>query len=241
MSAPSAHLQIGSLLFADLDQLDLTGPFEVLARIPGATARIYGVSPDPVRDSVGLVLTPDATIDDAPQLDVVHIPGGPGQQALMEDERVLAWLRHQTVGAQAVLSVCTGALLLGGAGLLAGRRATTYWASYHLLESFGATPVDARVVVDGSWVFAAGVTAGIDGALTLVARAARPTGGRDHPARDRLRARAALRCRYPGDGAGRDRRGDPRTVGAPQRAAGRERSSARHRPGGPVSFAQRPR
>ena len=170
MSAPSSHLQIGSLLFADLDQLDLTGPFEVLARIPGATARIYGVSPDPVRDSVGLTLTPDATIDDAPQLDVVHVPGGPGQQALMEDERVLAWLRRQTAGAQAVLSVCTGALLLGGAGLLAGRRATTYWASQHLLGSFGATPVDARVVVDGRWVFAAGVTSGIDGALTLVER-----------------------------------------------------------------------
>ena len=170
MSAAVRDLQIGSLLFAGLDQLDLTGPFEVLARIPDATARIYGVSPDPVRDSVGLVLTPDATIDAAPQLDVVHVPGGPGQQALMEDERVLAWLRRQTAGAQAVLSVCTGALLLGGAGLLAGRRATTYWASHHLLEAFGATPVDARVVIDGSWVFAAGVTAGIDGALTLADR-----------------------------------------------------------------------
>ena len=241
MSAPSAHLQIGSLLFADLDQLDLTGPFEVLARIPGATARIYGVSPDPVRDSVGLVLTPDATIDDAPQLDVVHIPGGPGQQVLMEDERVLAWLRRQTVGAQAVLSVCTGALLLGGAGLLSGRRATTYWASHHLLESFGATPVDARVVIDGSWVFAAGGDRRDRRRADARRAAARPTGGRDHPARDRLRARAAIRCRYPGDGAGRDRRGDPRAVGAPQRAARRERSSARHRPGGPVSFAQRPR
>jgi cyclohexyl-isocyanide hydratase len=100
---------------------------------------------------------------------VLHIPGGFGQEALMEDEAVLGWIRRQASGARAVFSVCAGALLCGAAGLLQGRRATTHWASFHLLPLFGAIPVDERVVVDGSWVFAAGATAGIDGALRLAA------------------------------------------------------------------------
>jgi len=163
------HLQIGSLLFEGVDQIDLTGPFEVLSRIPNATYRIYGRTAGPVRDLKGLRLTPDAALEDAPPLDVLHVPGGFGQEALMEDETVLAWLRRQAAGARGVFSVCTGALLLGAAGLLKGRRATTHWASFHLLPLFGAIPVNQRVVVDGGWVFAAGVTAGIDGALRLAA------------------------------------------------------------------------
>jgi cyclohexyl-isocyanide hydratase len=163
------HLQIGSLLFEGLDQIDLTGPFEVLSRIPNATYRIYGKTIAPVRDLKGLRLTPDAALADAPQLDVLHVPGGFGQEALMEDEDVLAWIHRQAAGARAVFSVCTGALLCGAAGLLQGRRATTHWASFHLLPFFGAIPVNERVVVDGDWVFAAGVTAGIDGALRLAA------------------------------------------------------------------------
>ncbi len=163
------HLQIGSLLFEGVDQIDLTGPFEVLSRIPNATYRIYGKTAEPVRDLKGLRLTPDAALADAPRLDVVHIPGGFGQEALMEDAEVLAWIRQQAAGARSVFSVCTGALLCGAAGLLQGRRATTHWASFHLLPFFGAIPVDERVVVDGNWVFAAGVTAGIDGALRLAA------------------------------------------------------------------------
>jgi cyclohexyl-isocyanide hydratase len=170
MVAAGRHLQIGSLLFEGLDQIDRTGPFEVLSAIPNSTYRIYGVTGGPVRDPRGLVLTPDARTVDAPSLDVLHVPGGHGRDALMEDEEVLGWLRHQAQGACAVLSVCTGALLLEAAGLLRGRRATTHWASLHLLELFGATQVDHRVVIDGDWVFAAGVTAGIDGALTLAAR-----------------------------------------------------------------------
>ena len=106
---------------------------------------------------------------DAPQLDVLHVPGGFGQEALMEDAEVLGWIRRQAAGARSVFSVCTGALLCGAAGLLKGRRATTHWASFHLLPYFGAIPVNERVVVDGTWVFAAGVTAGIDGALRLAA------------------------------------------------------------------------
>lgn len=168
MIPPDQHLQIGSLLFEGLDQIDLTGPFEVLSRIPNSTYRIYGKTTDPVRDYRGLRITPDAAIGDAPQLDVLHVPGGFGQEALMDDTVVLDWLRQQA-GHARVFSVCTGALICGAAGLLMGRRATTHWASFHLLRYFGATPVNERVVIDGDWIFAAGVTSGIDGALRLAA------------------------------------------------------------------------
>jgi cyclohexyl-isocyanide hydratase len=163
------HLHIGSLLFEGIDQIDLTGPFEVLARIPNATYRIYGKTAAPVRDLKGLRLTPDAALADAPPLDVLHVPGGHGQEALMEDSELLGWIRQQASGACSIFSVCTGALLCGAAGLLKGRRATTHWSAFHLLSFFGAIPVNERVVVDGAWVFAAGVTAGIDGALRLAA------------------------------------------------------------------------
>jgi cyclohexyl-isocyanide hydratase len=169
MIPPHVHLQIGSLLFGGLDQIDLTGPFEVLSRIPNSTYQIYGKTADAVRDVRGLRLTPDAALADAPPLDVLHVPGGFGQEALMEDAQVLDWIRQQAAGACSIFSVCTGALLCGAAGLLKGRRATTHWASFHLLPFFGAIPVNERVVVDGSYIFAAGVTAGIDGALRLAA------------------------------------------------------------------------
>jgi cyclohexyl-isocyanide hydratase len=163
------HLHIGSLLFEGIDQIDLTGTFEVLSRIPNATYRIYGKTAAPVRDLKGLWLTPDAALANAPPLDVLHVPGGFGQEALMEDAEVLGWIRQQASSARSIFSVCTGALLCGTAGLLKGRRATTHWASHHLLPYFGAIAVNERVVVDGAWVFAAGVTAGLDGALRLAA------------------------------------------------------------------------
>ena len=169
MTPADTRLQIGSLLFDRLDQIDLTGPFEVLSRIPNATCRLYGKTAQPVRDAGGLWLTPDATLAEAPTLDMLHVPGGPGQEAIMDDPEVLDWIRHQAAGARRILSVCTGALLFGAAGLLRGLRATTHWNSMHLLPYFGAVPVDQRVVLDGKWVFAAGVTAGIDGALRLAA------------------------------------------------------------------------
>ena len=165
----ATHLDIGSLLFEGLDQIDLTGPFEVLSRIPNATCRIYGKTAAPVRDRKGLWLTPDASLADAPPLDVLHVPGGFGQESLMEDTDVLNWIRQHAAGACRIFSVCTGALLCGAAGLLKGRRATTHWASFHLLPYFGAIPVNERVVIDGAWIFAAGVTAGVDGALRLAA------------------------------------------------------------------------
>lgn len=167
--ASGVHLQIGSLLFDGMDQIDLTGPFEVFARIPNSTYRIYGLAGEPVRDVKGLRLTPDALIDDAPQLDLLHVPGGFGQEELMGNERLLGWLRRQGEGARCVFSVCTGALLLGAAGMLKGKRATTHWSALGLLQYFGAEPVDERVVTDGNTVFAGGVTAGIDGALTVAA------------------------------------------------------------------------
>jgi len=170
MIPPDTHLQIGSLLFEDIDQIDLTGPFEVLSRIPNSTYRIYGKTADAIRDLRGLRLTPDAALSEAPQLDVLHVPGGFGQEALMEDAEVLGWIAQQAKGARTVFSVCTGALLCGAAGLLRGRRATTHWASLHLLPLFGAIALNERVVVDGDWIFAAGVTAGIDGALRLAAQ-----------------------------------------------------------------------
>jgi len=170
MIDPDQHLQIGSLLFEGLDQIDLTGPFEVLSRIPNSTYRIYSKSTDQVRDIVGLRLMADGDLASAPKLDVLHVPGGPGQEALMEDEDVLGWVRHQAAGTLCVFSVCTGALICGAAGLLRGKRATTHWTAMHLLHHFGAIPVDQRVVEDGDLLCAAGVTAGIDGALRLAAR-----------------------------------------------------------------------
>src|SRR6185312_9927447 len=152
------HLQTGSLLFDDLDQCDLTGPFEVLSRIPNSTYRIFAKTAAPVRDVKGLRLTPDATLAESPKLDLLHVPGGFGQEALMEDTDLLDWVRTQAAHARCVFSVCTGALICGAAGLLRGRRATTHWSAFHLLPYFGAIPVDERVVLDGAWVFAAGVT-----------------------------------------------------------------------------------
>ena len=163
------HLHIGSLLFEGIDQIDLTGPFEVLSRLPNSTYRIYAKTMASVRDVKGLRLTPDAILADAPPLDVLHVPGGHGQEALMDDAEVLNWIRQLASGACSIFSVCTGALICGAAGLIKGRRATTHWASRHLLPYFGAIPVNERVVMDGAWVFAAGVTAGIDGALRLAA------------------------------------------------------------------------
>lgn len=169
MISPDTHLQIGSLAFEKMDQADLTGPFEVLARIPNSTYRLYGKTLDVMRDFRGLKLAADALLADAPKLDVLHIPGGYGQEALMEDEEVLSWIRKQAAGAKCVFSVCTGALICGAAGLLKGRRATTHWTAFELLPIFGAIPVNERVVIDGNMIFAAGVTAGIDGALRVAA------------------------------------------------------------------------
>src|SRR5580698_6993086 len=169
MLPEDTHLLISSLMFEEMDQIDLTGPFEVLSRVPNSTYRTYAKTASPIRDLHGLRLIPDATLNEAPPLGVLHVPGGSGQESLMEDQEVIAWIQKQAAGSRYILSVCTGALLCGAAGLLKGRRATTHWSCLHLLPFFGATPVNERVVVDANYVFAAGVTAGIDGALRLAA------------------------------------------------------------------------
>ena len=167
-------LTIGFLLFPRLTQLDFTGPFEVLSRLPGAAVRTIWKQAGPVRSDTGLTMLADTAMADCPQLDLICIPGGPGVAPLMEDEEVLGFLRAQAPGAQWVTSVCTGALVLGAAGLLRGRRATTHWASHDFLAPLGAVPVQARVVRDGRLVTGGGVTAGIDFALTIVAEIAGP-------------------------------------------------------------------
>jgi cyclohexyl-isocyanide hydratase len=167
-------MDIGFLVFPRVQQLDLTGPYEVLASLPGANARLVGKTLDAVVSATGLKLTPDVTYAECPQLDVISVPGGDGINPLLNDEATLAFLRRQAAGARYVTSVCTGALLLGAAGLLKGRRATTYWASHHFLAAFGAIPVEARFVRDGNVMTGGGVTAGIDFGLALVAELAGP-------------------------------------------------------------------
>jgi len=165
----SRTVQIGLLLFPRLTQLDMTGPFEVFSRIPDAKVHLVWKTTEPVRSDTGLAMLPTTSFADCPQLDVLCVPGGPGVAALMEDEETLAFLRRQAADARYVTSVCTGALVLGAAGLLRGKRATTHWASHDFLAALGATPVEARVVRDGKLLTGGGVTAGIDFALTLAA------------------------------------------------------------------------
>lgn len=162
-------LQIGLLAFPGVQQLDLTAPFEVFACLPGAQVHVVAAGLDPVRSATGLVLAPTTTMAGCPALDVICIPGGIGVNALMQDDGVLAFVRAQAETARWVTSVCTGALVLGAAGLLHGRRATTHWAALDLLAAFGAIPVAERVVQDGRFVSGGGITAGIDFALTLAA------------------------------------------------------------------------
>lgn len=162
-------LHIGLLLFPDVTQLDLTGPFEVFARTPGVVCHLVWKEIKPVRSDRGLTLLPDCTFKDCPPLDVICVPGGPGQIALMSDEETLSFLRQQAQHAQFITSVCTGSLVLGAAGLLRGYRATSHWSSRDQLALLGAEPVEARVVRDRNRLTGAGVTSGIDFALTLVA------------------------------------------------------------------------
>lgn len=160
--------RVGFLLFPDLTQLDLTGPYEVLARMPGAELHLLWKAVEPVRADSGIALLPTTAFADCPRLDMVCVPGGPGVNPLMADGETLDFLRRVAGEARYVTSVCTGALVLGAAGLLRGRRATTHWMSLDLLRELGAEPVEARVVIDGGVITGGGVTAGIDFALRVV-------------------------------------------------------------------------
>ena len=161
--------RIGMLLFPKLTQLDLTGPYEVLARLPGAEISLVWKSLEPVYAGTGLGLLPTCTLADAPEFDVLFVPGGRGVVPLFRDQEVLGFLRERARTARYVTAVCTGSLLLGAAGLLEGYEATTHWAFHELLVHGRARPVRKRVVVDRNRITGGGVTAGVDFALRLVA------------------------------------------------------------------------
>jgi cyclohexyl-isocyanide hydratase len=165
-TAPTPR-RIGLLIFPRMTQLDATAPYEVFARMPDTETLLVAPTLDPVVTEFGLTITPMASIDTAPPLDVLCIPGGPGISALIGDDRVLDYVARQGERAQYVTSVCTGALVLGAAGLLRGYRATTHWLSLDLLTLVGATSVADRVVIDRNRITGGGVTAGMDFALVM--------------------------------------------------------------------------
>lgn len=165
-------MQIGMLLFPQLTQLDLTGPFEVLSRIPGATVHLVAKTLDPIAAEGGLRLLPSTTFTTVPAIDLLFVPGGWGQVAATEDKETIDWIRTTGERARWVTSACTGSLLLGAAGLLEGYRAATHWAFMDLLPLVGAIPTAKRVVIDRNRMTSGGVTAGIDIALTIVTEVA---------------------------------------------------------------------
>src|ERR1700722_20160387 len=126
----SRSLRIGALVYPDLDQIDFPGPFEVLSRLPESTVNVLGTKIGPVRDHMGLILTPETSMERAPDLDVLLVPGGPGQEALMTDEPVLTFISNHINAGKVLFSVCTGALICGAAGALRGRRVTTHWSAF---------------------------------------------------------------------------------------------------------------
>ncbi len=166
----SAPITVGMVLFPNLTQLDLTGPYEVFVRMSNTRVCLLATALAPVRSERGLAISPDTTFDDAPSLDVLFVPGGPGVSDVMEDETFLDFLREQGRQARYITSVCTGALLLGAAGLLKGYRATTHWLSMDFLDRLGARPVSERVVIDRNRITGGGVTAGIDFSLVIAAQ-----------------------------------------------------------------------
>lgn len=166
----STPYRIGFLLWPGLTQLDLTGPAQVLSRMPGAELHFVWKTLDPVPSDCGLSLLPTGTLDDCPPLRMLCVPGGAPVAPVMRDEAVLGWLRAQAAGAELVTSVCTGSLILAAAGLLEGYRAGCYWASGQALGLFGATFVEERVVEDRNRITAGGVTSGIDFAFRIIER-----------------------------------------------------------------------
>jgi cyclohexyl-isocyanide hydratase len=163
-----ARFRSGMLVFPNMTQLDLTGPYEILARLPGAETLLIWKTLEPVRTEFGLTILPMATFESCGPLDLVMIPGGVGMNPLLEDDEVLEFLRRTAATARYVVGVCTGSLVLGAAGLLRGKRASTHWTAHGLLAQFGAIPVKERVVVDGNFFTGGGVTAGIDVALRVI-------------------------------------------------------------------------
>jgi cyclohexyl-isocyanide hydratase len=164
-------LRIGMLLFPKLTQLDLTGPWEVFSRMPNTQVYLVAATLDPVKseNGSGLTLIPDVSFADAPQFDVLFVPGGSGINQIMTDETTIAFLQQQANHAKYITAVCTGSLILAAAGLLKGKRATTHWLSLEILDILGVETVKQRVVIDGNCITGGGVTSGIDFALVVAA------------------------------------------------------------------------
>jgi putative intracellular protease/amidase len=166
-------MEIAIPIYDRFTALDAVGPYDVLARLPGANVTFVAAEPGPIRTETGsLAMVADRSLEEVPEPDIVMVPGGFGTRALLEDEQMLGWLRHAHEGSSYTTSVCTGALLLGAAGVLEGLEATTFWMELETLERFGARPVSRRVVEQGKVITAAGVSSGIDMALLLAARVA---------------------------------------------------------------------
>jgi putative intracellular protease/amidase len=166
-------MQIAVVLFDRFTALDAVGPYETLGRLPGAETVFVAEQAGPVRNESGtLALTADQALAEVARPDLVVVPGGPGQSAQMENPVLLDWLRAADAASAWTTSVCTGSLLLAAAGLLRGRRATSHWLALNELKRFGAEPTGERVVTDGKYVTAAGVSSGIDMGLTLLGRIA---------------------------------------------------------------------
>jgi cyclohexyl-isocyanide hydratase len=167
---------IGFVIFPDLTQLDFTGPLQVLSRLPQSATHIVAKSEAPVPSDCGLGLVPTCTFANCPPLDLICVPGGNlGVVGAINDLETVDFVRQQGRGAQYVTAVCTGTFILGVAGLLKGRRATTHWGFTDLLPLVGATYEKARVVKDGNIITAGGVTAGIDFGLSVIAELAGET------------------------------------------------------------------
>jgi len=162
-------MQINIIVVNDMCQLDTTGTFEVLARVPNWTVDLVAASMQPVRTDRGLMILPTQTRESAKPCDILVVPGGPGIDNAMLDVGWIAYTQREAADAKYVFSVCTGSLLLAAAGLLTGRRAGGHWQARDLLARFGVTPSDARLTVDGKFYTSAGVTSGIDMALRVVA------------------------------------------------------------------------
>ena len=162
-------LDVAFVLFPNITQLYLTGPAQVLSRLGDATIRLVSASMDPVMTDAGFSINPTCTFAQCDRPHIVCVPGGAGADDAMLDSELIAWLQRVSISADWVTSVCTGSLVLGAAGLLRGKRATSHWLTRPMLSHFGAEPVDERVVFDGKYVTGGGVTAGIDFALALTA------------------------------------------------------------------------
>jgi putative intracellular protease/amidase len=166
-------MDIAIPIYDRLTALDAVGPYDVLSRLPGATVVFVAIEPGPVRTDNGmLALVADRALEDLPEPEIVVVPGGLGTRALLDDERMLGWVRHAHASSRYTTSVCTGSLLLGAAGVLDGLDATTYWLELETLAQFGARPTSRRVVEQGKVITAAGVSSGIDMALLLASRLA---------------------------------------------------------------------